>query len=213
MSADPINPAGASDLRQQLAGLNLYLVGMMGAGKSAVGGPLATALGYRFVDADSAIEQVAGKSIAEIFASDGEAGFRELETAVLGQIAGWHSLVVATGGGVVCRPQNWGHMQQGVVIWLDAPQELLWQRLQADPTPRPVLQSEAGAARLASLLEQRLPLYGQADLRINQQQESPQQLAGLVLQALPGILKPRAAAPAQPVGLRNADGDSVSSFN
>ena len=97
-------------LAQRLQGLNLYLVGMMGAGKSSVGRPLAEALGYRFVDADAVVEQAAGQSIAEIFAHGGEAGFRALETAVLDRIASWHSLVVATGGGVVGRPENWGRL-------------------------------------------------------------------------------------------------------
>ena len=200
-------------LRRRLEGLNLYLVGMMGAGKSAVGRPLAEALGYRFIDADSAIEQVAGTTIPEVFAAEGEAGFRSLETAVLGQIAGWHSLVVATGGGVVTRPENWGHMQQGVVIWLDAGPELLLARLQADPTPRPLLASDDPAARLSELLTQRLPLYGQADLRIAQGGESPDQVAQLVLQALPGILKSRDTAPASEIRLHNADGQTVQSFN
>ena len=101
-------------LATRLQGLNLYLVGMMGTGKSAVGRPLAEALGYRFLDADQAIEAVAGRSIPELFAAEGEAGFRSLETQVLTGIANWHSLVVATGGGVVLRPENWGVMRQGV---------------------------------------------------------------------------------------------------
>ena len=66
------------ELARRLEGLNVYLVGMMGAGKSAAGKPLAAALGYRFLDADTALEQVAGRSIPEIFASDGEEGFRTL---------------------------------------------------------------------------------------------------------------------------------------
>ena len=202
-----------SALRQRLEGLNLYLVGMMGAGKSAVGRPLAEALGYRFVDADSAIEQVAGRPIAEIFASDGEAGFRSLETAVLSQIAGWHSLVVATGGGVVTRPENWGHMRQGVVIWLDAAPELLLSRLQADPTPRPLLQVDDPAARVAALLQERLPLYGQADLRISQGQGGPAEVAQQVLDGLPTILKTRAAPPENAVQLQNIAGETLQSLN
>ncbi len=200
-------------LARRLQGLNIYLVGMMGAGKSAVGRPLAEALGYRFLDADDAIAQVAGRSIPEIFAGDGEAGFRQLETAVLGQIAGWHSLVVATGGGAVTRPENWGHMRQGVVVWLDAPAQVLLERLQADPTPRPLLQADDPGARLHDLLAQRQPLYAQADLQIQQAGEEPAQVALQVLAALPAILKDPAAAPEAPVQLRNADGAITPSLN
>jgi shikimate kinase len=200
-------------LAQQLQGLNLYLVGMMGAGKSAVGRPLAEALGYRFLDADDAIAQVAGRSIPEIFASDGEVGFRELETAVLGQIAGWHSLVVATGGGVVTRPENWGHMHQGVVVWLDAPASLLLERLLADPTPRPLLAADDPSVRLGELLGQRQPLYAQADLHVQQAGDGPSAVALQVLAGLPSILKQPAAAPQSPISLRNADGDITPSLN
>jgi len=201
------------DLARRLAGVNIYLVGMMGAGKSAVGKPLAEALGYRFIDADDTLEQTAGRSIAEIFSSDGESGFRELETAVLGQIACWHSLVVATGGGVVTRPQNWGHLHQGVVIWLDAPEEVLLARLAADPTRRPLLASDDPAARLRELLAQRRPLYAQADLRVGQGEESAAEVADGVLAALPGILRERPAPPIGPVGLVDGEGRATSSFN
>ena len=210
-------------LARRLEGLNLYLVGMMGAGKSAVGRPLAAALGYRFIDADAAVEQVAGCSIPELFAREGEAGFRRLESAVLGQIAGWHSLVVATGGGAVTRPENWGHMRQGVVVWLDAPAELLLSRLQADPTPRPLLQTPQPAERLAELLAQRNPLYAQADLRIPQgqgagggpadQSRSPEEVAAAVLAQLPSILKERTPPPQQPLLLQDSDGHLTNSLN
>ena len=200
-------------LRCRLEGLNLYLVGMMGAGKSAIGRPLADALGYRFVDADSAIEQVAGKGIPEIFASEGETGFRALETAVLGQIAGWHSLVVATGGGVVTRPENWGQLHQGVVIWLDAPDALLLERLSSDPTPRPLLQTDDPAARLAALLAERKPLYAQADLHIVQDGRTADQVAVQILEALPGVLKERTAAPQHRLQVVNDDGEVSNSIN
>jgi shikimate kinase len=178
-----------------------------------VGRPLAEALGYRFLDADDALQQVAGRTIPEIFASDGEAGFRDLETAVLGQIAGWHSLVVATGGGVVTRPENWGHMRQGVVVWLDAPPSLLLERLVADPTPRPLLNADDPSARLGELLGQRQPLYAQADLRVEQNGDGPAQVALQVLAGLPSILKDPAAAPQAPISLRNADGQITPSLN
>jgi shikimate kinase len=182
-------------LARRLEGMNVYLVGMMGAGKSAAGRPLAAALGYRFLDADSAIEAVAGCTIAEIFERDGEAGFRTLETTVLEQITGWHSLVVATGGGAVTRPENWGHLRQGLVVWLDAPAELLLQRLSSDPTPRPLMQATDQQARLQALLKQRRPLYAQADLTVSQGGEPVEQVAANVLAAIPTVLKERQAPP------------------
>ncbi len=206
--ADP-----ALDLRRHLQGVNLYLIGMMGSGKSTVGRPLAEALGYRFLDADTSLEQVAGKPIPELFASEGEAGFRTLEAAVLNQIAAWHSLVVATGGGVVTRPENWGQLRQGVVIWRDAPDALLLERLGADPTPRPLLACPNPAARLAELLQERRPLYAQADLHILQDGRPPEDVALQVIEALPAILRQRPAAPTQPVGLVDSDGAIASSFN
>jgi shikimate kinase len=200
-------------LRQRLEGLNLYLVGMMGSGKSTAGRHLAERLGYRFLDADSSIEQVAGRSIPELFASEGETGFRDLEAAVLNQIASWHSLVVATGGGVVTRPENWGQLHQGVVIWLDASDALLLERLSADPTPRPLMQSDDPAERLAELLRQRRPLYAQADLHIVQDGRSADQVAEQILEALPGVLKERTAAPQHRLQVRNEAGELSNSIN
>lgn len=206
-------PPTHQELAQRLQGLNLYLVGMMGAGKSAVGRPLADALGYRFVDADTVLEGATGRTIPEIFASDGEAEFRQLETAVLGQISGWHSLVVATGGGVVTRPENWGQLHQGVVIWLDAPDALLLERLSSDPTPRPLLQAEDPAARLAALLAERKPLYAQADLHILQDGRPADQVAAQILEALPGVLKERTAAPQHRLQVVNDAGEVSNSIN
>ncbi|MGA0022278.1 shikimate kinase [Synechococcus sp. CB0101] len=202
-----------AELRQRLEGLNLYLVGMMGSGKSTAGRHLAELLGYRFLDADSSIEQVAGRSIPEVFASEGEAGFRQLEAAVLNQIASWHSLVVATGGGVVTRPDNWGQLHQGVVIWLDAPEELLLERLSSDPTPRPLLQADDPAARLAALLAERRPLYAQADLHIVQDGRAADQVAVQILEALPSVLKERTAAPQHRLQVINEAGEVGSSIN
>ncbi|MEO1003975.1 MAG: shikimate kinase [Cyanobacteria bacterium J06638_7] len=202
-----------AQLARCLQGLNLYLVGMMGAGKSAVGQPLAEALGYRFIDADTVLERVAGRSIPEIFAADGEAAFRELETAVLDQISSWHSLVVATGGGVVTRPQNWGHLRQGAVVWLDAPVERLLQRLRQDPGQRPLLHGDNPEAHLRNLLRERLPLYAQADLCISQGQGPPQQVAEQVLAGLPGILRQRPEPPAAAAQLLDSEGRISGSLN
>lgn len=204
---------GQGGLASRLKGINLYLVGMMGAGKSAVGQPLAERLGYTFLDADDTLERAAGRTIPELFASEGEEGFRRLETQVLNQIACLQRLVVATGGGVVTRPENWGHLRQGVVVWLDTPAPLLLERLQADPTPRPLLQTADPAARLAELLDQRTPLYAQADLRIVQDGRGPEAVADQVLEALPQILREQPQAPAQPARLVDADGAITASLN
>ena len=201
------------ELARRLQGLNLYLVGMMGAGKSAVGRPLAQSLGYRFLDADTTLEETAGRSIPEIFADAGEEGFRALESAVLNELACWHSLVVATGGGVVTRQENWGHLRQGVVIWLDAPEAVLLERLQGDPTPRPLLADADPAGRLRDLLVARRPLYAQADLHVMQQGESPEALAGRVLEALPTILKDGPQPPEEPITLVHGDGETSPNLN
>ena len=176
-------------LKQRLGGRSLYLVGMMGSGKTSTGRPLAEQLGYGFVDADAVIEQAAGCSIPEIFERDGEAGFRALESQVLNAISQRHSLVVATGGGVVTQQENWGLLHSGIVIWLDVVPEQLMQRLKADSTVRPLLQTDDPDAALNALLNQRRPLYAEADLTVVIDQETPDAVADGILQLLPSLLK------------------------
>ena len=176
-------------LRQRLGGRSLYLIGMMGSGKTSTGRPLAERLGYGFVDADAVIEQAAGCTIPEIFERDGEAGFRELESQVMSAICQRHSLVVATGGGVVTQRKNWGLLHSGIVIWLDVMRDQLLARLKADATERPLLQTPDPEAALDDLLAQRKPLYGEADLTVVIDQEDPATVADGILQLLPGLLK------------------------
>lgn len=176
-------------LKQRLAGRSLYLVGMMGSGKTSTGRPLAERLGYGFVDADAVIEQAAGCSIPEIFDRDGEAGFRSLESQVLSAISQRHSLVVATGGGVVTQPENWGMLHSGIVIWLDVGPDQLLQRLNADSTVRPLLQTADPEAALNALLNERRPLYAEADLTVVINDETPEAVADGILQLVPSLLK------------------------
>ncbi|NEP18753.1 MAG: shikimate kinase [Leptolyngbya sp. SIO4C1] len=177
-------------IQDLLQGTNLYLIGMMGAGKSTVGKQLAEQLGYRFVDTDTVIEQTTSQSITEIFAAQGEAAFRKLETQVLNQVATYPSLVVATGGGIVLRPINWSYLQYGAVIWLDAPVAQLVERLSGDRS-RPLLQAADLHERLTTLLDQRRQRYAQADICITQALgESPTQVCDRILMALPKIIKP-----------------------
>ncbi|TVQ08828.1 MAG: shikimate kinase [Leptolyngbya sp. DLM2.Bin27] len=152
-------------LIDRLNGINLYLIGMMGAGKSSTGAELAQALGYQFFDTDAVVEAAAGKPIAEIFADQGEAAFRQLETQVLAELATYRRLVVATGGGIITQQQNWSYLHHGIVVWLDAPPTLLQSRLAGDQD-RPLLQAPDWKTQLTQLLGQRQPLYAQADVRV-----------------------------------------------
>ena len=176
-------------LKQRLGGRSLYLIGMMGSGKTSTGRPLAERLGYGFVDADAVIEQAAGCSIAEMFQRDGEPEFRALEKQVLNSISQRHSLVVATGGGVVTQKENWGLLHSGIVIWLDVIQEQLLKRLQADRTVRPLLQTADPEVALNDLLAERKGLYAEADLTVVINDEPPEAVADGIVQLLPGLLK------------------------
>jgi len=181
---DPI-----SSLKERLGGRSIYLIGMMGSGKTSTGRPLAKRLGYGFVDADAVIEQVAGCTIPEIFERDGEDGFRSIESQVLNAISQRHSLVVATGGGVVTKPENWGQLHSGIVVWLDVVPDQLLQRLKADSTVRPLLQTADPEAALNALLNERRPLYAEADLTVVINDETPDVVADGILQLLPSLLK------------------------
>ncbi len=172
-----------------LQGVNLYLIGMMGSGKTTVGRLLAKHLGYGFVDTDDVIVQAAGKSINQLFAESGEAAFRQLESDVLSQVCAFTKLTIATGGGIVMRQENWSYLHHGLIVWLDAPVELLYTRLQEDTT-RPLLNDVDPQAKLRSLLEQRQPLYSQADLHITiSEGETPEEIATRIIDTIPSILK------------------------
>ena len=138
---------------------NIYLIGMMGAGKTTVGKLLAEELDYNFFDTDIEVEKLAQKTITEIFAREGEAKFRELESQILEQVSTSYNRVIATGGGIVERDQNWNYLRTGLVVWLDADLDLLNQRL-AVAKDRPL------AEQIESLLVTRNPLYDRANLRI-----------------------------------------------
>ena len=176
-------------LKERLGGRSIYLIGMMGSGKTSTGRPLAKRLGYGFVDADAVIEQVANCTIPEIFERDGEEGFRLIENQVLNAISQRHSLVVATGGGVVTKPENWGQLHSGIVVWLDVDRLQLIERLRGDATQRPLLQQPDPEAALDTLLLQRRPLYDEADLTVVIQDETPDDVADGILQLLPTLIK------------------------
>jgi shikimate kinase len=187
-------------IAQLLRGSNLYLIGMMGAGKTTVGKQLAQALAYRFFDTDRLIEQATGQAATQVFAASGEAVFREWETRTLAELAGLTRSTIATGGGIVLKPENWSYLRHGVVIWLDASLEVLQERLQSDQT-RPLLQGSQDSRdleqRLRALLDQRQHLYNQADLHIQvSANDTPRQITDRILQALRQACQEKAAADA-----------------
>lgn len=172
------------NLRHLLNGTNLYLIGMMGAGKTTVGRILANRLNYHFFDTDAVIEQAAGQSITDIFATSGEDAFRTLETHVLSQLAPYKKLAIATGGGIVLQRQNWSYLHHGVIIWLDVSVEQLYKRLKGS-TNRPLLQDPDPQAKLRQILQQRQSLYAQADVCVAiAPHETSDEVANRVLEAL-----------------------------
>lgn len=158
------------NLTEQLQGVNLYLIGIMGAGKSSTGMALAEALGYQFFDTDAVLEAAVGQTIPEIFAHQGEAAFRQWETEVLAELSAYKQLVIATGGGIVTRQENWSYLHHGIVVWLDVSTEVLKQRLQGD-MGRPLLQVSDWESTLERLQQERQHLYAQADVRVTVEAE------------------------------------------
>ncbi len=171
--------------------LKLYLTGFMGSGKSTVGPHVAEALGYAFVDLDAVIEKQAGRPIPQIFETEGEAAFRQMERAALRATAGQRHVVVALGGGALVDEANlrWA-LRHGRVVYLRASAETLAERLAASGTCRPLLLDVQGSAlpaadlqaRIEKLLAERRPFYERADV-IVEADASPEAVAAAVVRA------------------------------
>ena len=142
------------------------LVGMMGSGKTAVGRALSARLGVPFVDSDEEIERAAAASIAEIFARDGEAFFRDREAEVIARLLAGPPVILSTGGGAFLAERNRQAISaRGVSVWLDADVGLLWERVRHKDT-RPLLRTETPRATLAAIHAARAPVYALADLAV-----------------------------------------------
>lgn len=163
----------------------VVLVGMMGAGKTAVGKALAAALNVPFVDSDVEIEAAANMSISEIFQRDGEAFFRDRETQVIDRLLDGPPGILSAGGGAFLAQRNRDLISaKGVSVWLRADLELLWSRVKHKDT-RPLLRTAEPKETLRSLYEARLPFYRLADLAVEARHEySIETMAGKVLEAL-----------------------------
>ena len=175
-------------LKEKLGGRNIFLIGMMGSGKSQTGPVLAKMINYAFVDTDDVIEKASKQSISSIFEKDGEKVFRDVEKKVLKEISQHHSLVIATGGGLVTLPENWGILHQGIVIWLDLDLKRSIKRLESDQKKRPLLIGDNLAENFSQIYESRKPIYLESDLRIEVEDQSPYEVATMVAEHLPSIL-------------------------
>jgi shikimate kinase len=137
---------------------NLFLVGMMGSGKSTIGRQLARALKKPFVDSDAELEQRTGVSISTIFEIEGEASFRDREETLLAELCVREGIVLATGGGAVIRPRNRLLLHaNGYVVYLHAPVETLWDRTKGS-RHRPLLMTDDPRLKLQALYLERDPL-------------------------------------------------------
>jgi shikimate kinase len=142
------------------------LVGMMGAGKTAVGKALAACLGVPFLDSDTEIQQAANMTVQEIFARDGEPFFRRKEVQVIGRLLGGQPCILSTGGGAFLSEDNRRAISaRGVSVWLDADLDLLWARVRHRST-RPLLRTANPRQSLAEIYAARVPIYGLADLSV-----------------------------------------------
>ena len=173
MTANPINRP------------NIFLMGMMGSGKSTVGPLLAASLDCPFVDLDEAVERAAGKSIEDIFQQSGEARFREYESLALEQVAQPEGTVVACGGGIVTEPANAHTLEKQFCIYLTAKPSTLASRVESTGN-RPLLQgAESFEDTIAQLLGNREPLYRRfANIVIETDDQTPEQVNREILNLL-----------------------------
>ena len=139
---------------------------MMGSGKTAIGRALSARLHAPFLDSDAALEEAAQASIAEIFARDGEAFFRRREAEVIRRLLTGPPSVLSTGGGAFLAEQTRAAIAElGLSVWLNAPLDLLWERVRHKDT-RPLLRTPDPRATLAGLYDARVPVYAKADLEV-----------------------------------------------
>ena len=179
-----------------MTGENIFLVGLMGAGKTSVGRLLARRLGKTFYDCDHEIESATGVRVPFIFEIEGESGFRSRESRMLADLVKRPDIVLATGGGAVLAPENREVLSRnGIVIYLRATPHDLWQRTRHDRN-RPLLQTPDPLGKLAELYAERDPLYREvAHLVVDTGSQSLGTLVHRIEQRLPEL---RASATPRP---------------
>jgi shikimate kinase len=166
---------------------NLVLVGFMGSGKSSVGREIARRWEFRFIDTDTAIRQKFRKSIPDIFATFGEPFFRDEENKTLQELQASQEAVIATGGGIILQPRNHPLLRTlGVVVWLTASEETIWERVSRNQN-RPLLRTNDPRTTIRNLMSTRYPLYGAvADITVETTGLTHQEVADQAVAALNG---------------------------
>ena len=167
--------------------MNLILIGYRATGKTTVARVLSVRMGWEWMDADVEIERRAGKSIAEIFAQDGEPVFREIEAQVIGDLCKREELVLAAGGGAPLRPESRRAMRAaGQVVWLKAEPETIQARMWGDETTagrRPDLTDQGGLAEIVDLLGKRTAIYREsAHIEVDTEGKTPEEIASEILE-------------------------------
>lgn len=171
-------------IRNGLKGRPLVFIGLMGAGKSCIGRLVAKTLHVPFVDADREIEEAAGCSVADIFRLYGEEAFRDGEERVIHRLLDGDQVVLATGGGAFMRPQTRNLiLEKGISVWLRADLDLLLHRT-SGRTHRPLLNKGNPRDILGGLIEERYPVYQQADVTFECDESSKEETRDGVLKAL-----------------------------
>lgn len=174
----------AARIRAALDGRSIVMVGLMGAGKSTIGRRLAQRLGLPFIDADNAIEEAAGMSIADIFANYGEAHFRDGERRVVARLLQDEPRVLATGGGAFVNGQTRALVaQHGLSIWLKADLDVLMKRVRRRSN-RPLLNGDDPEGVMRRLMDERYPIYAEADVTVETSNAPHQAVVEEVLCAL-----------------------------
>jgi shikimate kinase len=160
---------------------NIVLCGFMGTGKSSVGRLVAEQLHFDFLDTDVVIEARAGKKIAEIFAEQGEAAFRQLESKIVHELEQRKRTVISTGGGLVVNPDNMASLQtHALVVCLWASPETIWSRVK-NQSHRPLLQDPDPLEKIRALLAERSPAYHQANVSLTTELRSTRDVAQQVM--------------------------------
>lgn len=188
--------ARAQQVRDMLGTRSIVMVGLMGCGKSSIGRRLAVTLGLPFIDADDEIERAALKSIPEIFADHGEAYFREGERKVIKRLLGSGPQVLATGGGAFMNAETRAAVKaDGISVWLRADLDVLMRRV-AKRDNRPLLKADDPVAVMKSLMDQRYPVYAEADITVDSRDTTHEVIVGEIIAALiarADLVEPEAA--------------------